>query len=365
MTASQTALGTHILGTGTAVPDAAYDQSLIRDIAHAVFDTTESTSTVYDNAGVSSRRSAMPVEWYQGRHGWEERAGAFKHHALDLLEQAARQAAERAGIGLDEIDALITVSTTGFAIPSLDALLINRMGLRRDTTRMPVFGWGCAGGALGLSRAATMARGMPGKNVMLLVVELCSVNFRADDRSATNFVSTALFGDGAAAVVVRNDGVDTDRSMPAGERAGNRLRATVQQVGEWTWEDSEGVMGFGIEDDGLRIILRPDVPHFTYKNLRPQVERFLEDHELGLEDIDGYICHPGGRKVLEAIAASLSLPEEKLDSSRGVLNDYGNMSAPTVLFVLDRTLANGASGRHLMTAFGPGFSLALLLLDLP
>lgn len=354
MISEKFALGSHILGTGVAVPEMAFEQAHVRDIAHAVFDTTESTSTVYDSAGVASRRSAMGLEWYTENHGWGARADAFRAHAIDLLENATRQAAARAGIGLDEIDALITVSTTGFSIPSMDALLINRLELRRDATRLPVFGWGCAGGALGLARAATLARGMPGTTVLLLVVELCSVNFRSADRSATNFVSTALFGDGAAAVIVRND-----------PGVANGRHATVQQIAEWTWENTEDVMGFGIEDDGLRIILRPDVPHFTYKNLRPQVDAFLTGQELTLADIDGYICHPGGRKVLEAIAASLDLPPDKLHHSRGVLNDYGNMSAPTVLFVLDRTLTAGASGRHLMTAFGPGFSLALLLIDLP
>lgn len=360
MTSENIALGSHILGTGIAVPEMAFEQSIVRDIAHSVFDTNGSTSTVYDSAGVASRRSAMGLEWYTENHGWGERADAFRTHAIELLEVAARQAAERAGIELEEIDALITVSTTGFAIPSLDALVINRLELDRDTMRMPVFGWGCAGGALGLARAATLARGMPGKTVMLLVVELCSVNFRNDDRSATNFVSTALFGDGAAAVIVRND-----EGVSNGKAVANNRRATVQQIAEWTWENTEGVMGFDVEDDGLKIILRPDVPHFTYKNLRPQVDNFLDAEGLGLDDIDGYICHPGGRKVLEAIAASLELEPERLDHSRDILSDYGNMSAPTVLFVLDRTLNSGASGRHLMTAFGPGFSLALLLLDLP
>ena len=255
------------------------------------------------------------------------------------------------GIDPDEIEAIVTVSTTGLAVPSLDAILANRLGLPATIERLPIFGLGCAGGVSGFARAARMAQSLPRGNVLLLVVELCTINCRNTDHSIKNFISTALFGDGAAALLLRRQ--SDGKALP-------RLVAS----GEHMWRRSEYMMGWSIEDDGFGVVLSPDIPKCAREELRPAVDHFLARHGLVLSDLDGIIMHPGGRKVLEAAQTALALPDEALCHAWDVLAEYGNMSSPTALFVLQRTLSAGASGLHLLAAFGPGFTVSFALLDL-
>lgn len=343
-----------ILGIATAVPDHVITQSEARDHAKAYFTRLGYMEAIYDNAGVETRYACAPIAWHLQPHGWADRAALFQGSILALFERVARACAERGGIALDEIDAILTVSSTGIAIPSPEATLINRLGLRDDVQRLPIFGLGCAGGALGVARAAAMAKAAPGTTVLLLVAELCCLNFRLNDFTKTNFVTTALFGDGAAGLLIRVDDDPGPLACPA-----------IVTSGEITWPNSEDVMGFSVEDDGLGVVLRPDVPGFTREHLRPATERFLARHGLGLDDLDGFLFHPGGRKILDAIQDSLGLVPEQLAHSRSVLRRFGNMSAPTVLFVLDHALADGAAGRHLLAAFGPGFSAGFSIIDIP
>jgi len=206
---------------------------------------------------------------------------------------------------------------------------------------------------LGLARATDLARARPGVAVLLLVVELCSLTVRHGDITATNIVATALFGDGAAAVLVRCDSGD------AGSE-GARIAASA----EHTWPGTRSVMGWRIEDDGLGVVFSQDIPNLIRTRMRPVLDGFLGRHGLELADLAGLVCHPGGVKVLDALAEVLAPVTDGLEHSRAVLRDYGNMSAVTVLFVLERRMATGARGRHLMSAFGPGFTAAFLLLDL-
>jgi alkylresorcinol/alkylpyrone synthase len=196
-----------------------------------------------------------------------------------------------------------------------------------------------------------MARSLPGGIVLLLVVELCTINCRNTDHTIKNFISTALFGDGAAALLLRRT---SDR----------KARRRVVASGEHMWPRSEYMMGWSIEDDGFGVVLSPDIPRCAREELRPAVDRFLARHGLVLSDLDGVIMHPGGRKVLEAAQAALALPQEAFHHAWDILAEYGNMSSPTALFVLQRTLSANASGLHLLAAFGPGFSVSFALLDL-
>lgn len=307
----------------------------------------ERLQPVYDNAGIETRYSCVPLEWYVRPHGWVERMDLFARHALDLIEQATRGALARAGRAPADIDCIVAVSTTGIATPSLDALLAERLNLRRDVRRLPVFGLGCAGGVLGLSRAAAMARAEPGSLVLLVVVELCALTFRAGDRSKSNIIATALFGDGAAAALI-GDG-DDGPLIGAG--------------GEHTWRESLDVMGWRIADDGLGVLFSRDIPALVRDELRPAVLAFLARSGLALDDIDGIVCHPGGAKVIDAIEEVFALPNGGLAEARDVLRRYGNMSAPTVLFVLERMLERMKAGRWLMTALGPGFTAGFQLLE--
>jgi alkylresorcinol/alkylpyrone synthase len=302
---------------------------------------------VFANAGIDSRYSTVPIEWYEKPHGWVDRSGLFVENAVDLLEQAARKCLERAGLEPDDIDAVVAVSTTGVATPSVDAILAGRLGLRHDVRRLPVFGLGCAGGILGLARAADLARAMPGRRVLCLVVELCALCFRRNDASKSNIVATALFGDGAAAAIISTDGDGP----------------TIGASGEHLFPDSLDVMGWEVAEDGLKAIFSRDIPALVRAEMGDLVRDFLAAEGLSLGNVDHFVCHPGGAKVIVALEEAFELQRGALDSARGVLRDYGNMSAASVLFVLERVLAEGATGRLLMTALGPGFTAAYQLLE--
>jgi alkylresorcinol/alkylpyrone synthase len=307
---------------------------------------------VFLNTGIHRRYSCVPLEWYDRAHGWPERNRIYLASALDLLEAATEQVLCSTGRHKDDIDSIVVVSTTGIATPSLDALLIERMGLRRTVERLPIFGLGCAGGVLGLARAASQAAVAPGKTVLFLVVELCALSFRRDDWSKSNIVATALFGDGAAAALLSTEG------------EGSALVA----AGEHTWPGSLDVMGWEVADDGLRAIFSRDIPKLVTARLHDSASEFLARHRLAIGDIDHFVCHPGGTKVIAALEHAFGLAQGALVEARAVLRDYGNMSATTVMFVLERMLAKaratGAGWEHaLMNALGPGFTAGFLVID--
>jgi alkylresorcinol/alkylpyrone synthase len=289
----------------------------------------------------------VPIEWYDRPHGWTERNQVYIANALDLLETTTIKLLDHAGLDKTAIDAVVTVSTTGIATPSLDALLIERMGLRRDVRRLPIFGLGCAGGVVGLARAASQALAAPGETVLFLVVELCALAFRGDDWSKSNIVATALFGDGAAGALLSTHG-----NGPA-----------IVASTEHTWPGSLDVMGWDVADDGFKAVFSRDIPQLVTTELRAVAEAFLGRHGLALADIDRFLCHPGGAKVITALEHAFHLRHGALAGARITLRDYGNMSAATVLFVMDQMRAMGPQWNlGLMTALGPGFTAGFLLL---
>lgn len=297
---------------------------------------------VYANAGVDTRYSCVPADWYETSHGWAVKNRLYLENAVALLEDTALNALKKAGKTCDDIDAIVSVSSTGIATPSLDAILVENLGLRRDTERTPLFGLGCAGGVLGLSRAATQAKADPGKTILLVVVELCGLTFRRADLSKANIVATALFGDGAAAAVIQSgeDGIEFEYS------------------GEYSWPNSLDVMGWRVDEDGLGVIFSRDIPSLTRTEFRNAMAGFLSSHHLTLDNIDQFACHPGGEKVLAALEEAFELPNGALAASRAILREFGNMSAVTVLFVLERLLEEGKRGRYFLSSLGPGFTAA-------
>jgi alkylresorcinol/alkylpyrone synthase len=335
----------------TAVPKYILQQEDVAAGAHSIFASDFSDFSrlrpVYTNAEIDTRHSCVPIEWYHQPHSFTDRNQLYLENAVELLATAAKRALDQGGLSFDDIDGLVVASSSGIATPSLDALLMERLQLRRNMQRLPIFGLGCAGGVIGLSRTAQLARGAPDKRYLFLVVELCGLNFRFRDRSKSNVIATALFGDGAAAAVVscREDG-------PA-----------IAAWGEHTWPDSLGVMGWDVTDDGLKVVFRSDIPALVRKDMREVVNSFLAGHDLSLTDIDGFICHPGGAKVLDALEDVFELQHGGLTHSRDILRRFGNMSAATVMFVLDATMQAKAGGRYLVSTLGPGFTSGLMLLE--
>jgi alkylresorcinol/alkylpyrone synthase len=343
-----------ILAVATAVPPFELGQTeVMRRIDYALGPRSREIVRLlpmFGNTGIERRYSCVPIEWYERLHEWPERNQVYLESALDLLECVTRRALERVGRQPDEIDAVVVVSTTGIATPSLDALLMERMNLRRTVQRLPIFGLGCAGGAIGLSRAAALARMNPKALVLFLVVELCALCFRRDDFSKSNIVATALFGDGAAAALISCTGEG----------------ASIIGGGEYTWPDSLDVMGWEVTAEGFKAIFSRDIPELVTTKLHDVAEGFLAGHSLTLRDVDSFVCHPGGAKVLDALESAFELEPGALRTARDVLRDYGNMSAATVMFVLERTIADSLPWkRALVSALGPGFTAGFTLLENP
>lgn len=307
----------------------------------------ERLAPIYRNARIETRHSCEPIEWYLKPHSFSERNDLFLENAVKVLADAAGKALDQAGLAAQDIDAIVVVCTTGIATPALDARLMQVMPFRPDVRRLPIFGLGCAGGVIGLARAADIARSYPDERVLLLVVELCALTFRAQDRSKSNLVATALFGDGAAAAVVS-----------CREDAQGPVLGASQ---EHTWPDSLDVMGWDVADDGLKVVFSRDIPSLVRDDFRPIAMDFLARQGLPLADVGGFVCHPGGAKVIDALEACFSLEDGALVYTREILRDHGNMSAATVLFVLKAMLDDGAKGPLLLTTLGPGFTAALML----
>ncbi len=342
-----------LLSLATAVPPYRIRQNEVLARARALFseypDEIGRMLPVYENAGIETRHSCVPLEWYEQNHGWRERNRLYVDNAVPLLERCAGECLKKAQLRIEDIDAIVSVSSTGIATPSLDALLMECMGFGREVERLPVFGLGCAGGVVGMARAAALARAAPEKKILFLVVELCGLTFRRRDQSKSNIIASAIFGDGAAGAVIACEGDGPELS----------------HSGEYTWPGSLPVMGWHVEDDGFGVLFSRDIPTLVRDELRAAVDRFLESRGLSFADIDGFICHPGGAKVLAALEDAFSLPSGSLAHAWAVLREYGNMSAPTALFVLERVLESAAPGRYLMSALGPGFTASFLVLEVP
>lgn len=341
----------NLISLATATPPHVLRQT---DAAHAAaamfehrFSEFRHLVRVFDNAGIRTRHLVRPLAWFHEDHGWPDRTAAYIEEAGKLFVEAARKALASAGLEASEIDTVVTVSSTGIATPSLEARVALDMGFRADIERVPVFGLGCAGGVSGLAIASRLARARPGANVLFVTVELCSLAFRLDELTRANIVATALFADGAAACVLRQ---------------GSEGIASVESAGEHLFPDTLGIMGWKTDETGLGVLLQQSLPDFVRSDVGPAVNSILARAGLAMEDIDRFICHPGGTKVIAALENALSLNQGSLDHERAVLSDFGNMSAPTVLFVLERVLREGLPERSAMLAMGPGFSASCLTL---
>jgi len=345
-----------IRSVATANPKHRVNQHEIAQLALAMRPELKSLWKIYSHAGVETRYFSEPPEWCAQPHGWEERAQSFQRNALDLLEEVALKAVASAGADPRDIDMIVTNTITGLAVPGLEASLIHRLNLPPSIERLPIFGLGCGGGVGGLARATRLAHSMPSANVLFLTVDLCSLCTRIADESPTMFVSAALFGDGAAAVLLQNS------NGKSGRRSAKWPR--IRAIGEWCWRDTEHIMGWDIKNDGFGVVLSPELPALIRDRLAPVVHEFLDRNDMKLKDISGFLFHPGGAKVLVTIEQVLGIDQQMMVHSWEILRQFGNMSSATVLFVLERALKAGAKGLHLLAAFGPGFSVYLMIADL-
>jgi alkylresorcinol/alkylpyrone synthase len=335
----------------TAVPPHLLNQSDVAEAAKRGFggryDDFERVSRVFKSSGIRQRYAVRPIEWYLAPLGWPERTSAYLNGACDLFVDAAIKALDSASLSAAEVDTVVTISSTGIATPSLDARVAGRMGFRTDIERVPVFGLGCAGGVSGMSIASRLAVSRPGSVVLLVAVEICTLAFRLDELTKANIVATSLFGDGAAACVLQ---------------AAERGIAAIEMSGQHTWPETLDIMGWKIDPEGLGVIFDRAIPPFARQNIQPAVAAILSRAGLVVDDVDRFACHPGGAKVVTALELALSLEQGSLDHERAILADYGNMSAPTALFVLDRLIEAGLPSRTLLTAMGPGFTASCVSL---
>lgn len=346
-----------ISSVGTAVPKYRVGQQVAQQFCRALFQDTcsdiDRLLPVFVNALIQERYFSVPPEWFETEHSFAEKNQLYIEASLDVGQAAILTCLERAGLRPQDIDHLFFVSTTGLATPSIDARLINILKMRSNIRRTPIWGLGCAGGVAGLSRAYEYTLAFPRERALLLALELCGLTFQRNDLSKSNLVATSLFGDGAAAVLVSGSSTDD---------AGLRIHASRSTL----FYESLDVMGWDINDHGLKVLFSRDIPSIVRSLVLPTLREFLTAQGLALQSLDHIIAHPGGAKVIEAYEQTLDLADGKMNRARDILRRYGNMSSPTVLFVLEdfvqaQAIRPGEYG--LITALGPGFSSEMILIQ--
>lgn len=349
-----------IISTATADAPYVLPQNEIKNFTYNLFSGSdidiERLISVFDNSEIIQRHISVEPEWLSKEHSFEERSGIFAEVSLRLAKQAIVECLAGVNTTPAKIDNIIYVTSTGVMTPTLDARLFNELGFNGHIKRLPLWGLGCAGGAAGISRAMDIARAYPKENVLVLAVELCSLTFQKDDISKSNIVAASLFGDGCACVLVAGD----ENELAANEKA-PELVASLSTI----YDNSLDVMGWDIVDTGFSVVFSRDIPTIVKENVKPNIAELLTMYNLEIEDIKHYITHPGGLKVINAYEESLGVKSGTLNISRKILKEHGNMSSPSVIYVLDeflKNIKNVKAGEYgLISSLGPGFSSELVL----
>lgn len=338
-------------GLSTALPQHTLPQAQVQERAAIIFGDKypqfSRLTKTFATAEIDQRHSVVPLDWFSDPHGWKDRNEIFMVEAKKMFIDAAQKALKNADWDGADVDTVVTVSSTGIATPTLEAQAFSEMGFRDDIMRVPLFGLGCAGGVSGLSVAQSIATAKPKSKVLLVIVETCSLAFRADRLQKADIIASVLFGDGAAAACLSTDAPNTREITLAGG---------YQKI----WPDTLGIMGWDVDETGFGVVFDRSIPSFVKDHFAPAVDDALIASNLTHEAIDRYVCHPGGTKVVEAIEGALHLNQGSLKAEREVLRNAGNMSAPTVLFVMDTVLKQGTSGQMMACALGPGFTASFI-----
>jgi len=335
------------------------DQQEVKNYAKeffsASFPQVDRMLSAFDNTEIKTRNLCKPLHYYSSLHSFEEQNKEFIQIALDYSVKAVEECLASAQIKKEEITDLIFVSTTGLSTPSLDALIINKMRLNQYISRIPIFGLGCGGGVSGFSKANILAKANPDAVVLLVSVELCSLTFLRNDFSKSNFIGSSLFADGVSACIITGD---------------NRINKTQNDITflatqSKLYYDTLDIMGWEFLGSGFKVVFSQNIPAFIAKNVRSDVTCFLAKYKLTLSDIKNFIFHPGGKKVLTAYEEALFMNDMSLKNTRDVMVNYGNMSSPTVLYVMEKFFTEGyEDGYGLMMSVGPGFSTEMVLLQM-
>jgi len=333
----------------TAHPSNSVSQDEVRDLmagsARIEASRLERLLGVFANAGVKQRFAVLPLAELRKLRGWPARSACFVEWADILLGETNRNAIARSGLEPKDIDFVVSVTSTGPSVPDFAARQIGMLGLRPDVRRMPLYGFGCTGGVPGLAYAALLARAYPGSHVLLQVIELCMTHLDPETSSETRFVASALFGDGAASVVLSTEG-------PGLFSIGSGYEEIIPGTQEaMAWEPG---------DDGFKMVLGVEVPDIVESHVGRIAQGFFRQSGLTRQDVDFVVAHPGSRKIVEATERGLGLEEGSLVDSRVILENYGNMSAATVFFILDKKLKSNAAGTFLILGLGPGVTAALV-----
>ncbi len=351
--------GAHVVATANVLPCHRYGQAELSALARDHFAKLEVSERLverfFERVGVHERHLALPADRYADLAGLEQRTRAWLEVATDLGEEALRRALDECGLSAADVGELVTTTVTGVAVPSLDARLMNRLPFAPELRRVPLFGLGCAGGAAGVARVDDYLRAFPDRVAALLSVELCSLTLQPGDFSIANLVSSGLFGDGAAAVIA------VGAEHPLAATAAPAVLASRSRF----FPNTERVMGWDVVDQGFRVVLSTDVPVIAREHVPDVVRGFLDDHGLGVDDVETWVTHPGGPKVMDSLEEGLALPTGTLDPSREALARMGNLSSASILFLLDefRRRRRPAAGAHgVMLAMGPAFAAELVLL---
>ncbi len=350
-----------IAAVASALPEYRYPQQQITDVIAPMITSDPTRQAVlrrlHGGSRVDTRHLVMPIERYRDATTFTESNGMFIEVAADLTERALRDALAASGLVPSDVDYLMFTSVTGISAPSIDAVLVARLGMRADVRRVPMYGLGCVAGAAGIARVNDYLVGHPDDVGVLVAVELCSLTFQPGDDSTANLVATGLFGDGAAAVVMVGD--ERAKRMPV---TGPDIVDTRSRL----YPDTEEVIGFNASETGFRIVLTSQVSEVVEQNFGTDVGDFLAAHGLTVDDIGAFIAHPGGPRVLEAFQSALGLPDGALDNSWESLAAVGNLSSVSVLHILASEVGPHPSGQHeLLFALGPGVSGELVLLRWP
>ncbi|MCA1063124.1 3-oxoacyl-[acyl-carrier-protein] synthase III C-terminal domain-containing protein [Rossellomorea sp. AcN35-11] len=350
-----------IVSVETEIPPVKITQKEAAAFAERLFSTSFKNIgrllTVFENGEIDSRYFVKDIDWFSKDHTFQEKNEEFIHHAVELGSRAVKKSLASHQLGLNDIDAIITISTSGLATPSLEARIMNQLPFSSHVKRIPIWGLGCAGGASGLSRAYEYCLAFPKANVLVLSIELCSLTFQHGDRSKSNLIGTSLFADGVACAVVCGDQSPILTGITHPLPSIFATQSTLLQ-------DSLDVMGWEVKNNGLYVVFSKDIPTLVKNWLRPNVEGFINENGIQLQDIKHFVAHPGGKKVIEAYQESLGMDERMMSESMKVLKRYGNMSSVTILYVLKEFLNKGCNPGDigLGTALGPGFSSELLLM---